>query len=209
MIIAHISNLIGCATNYHHNYSVSGAFRTYYGGVPDMIQVSEHQFIHKKVLNLFIGLMLFSWCVHRDSDCKSNSMLTAYWLGHPQQMLRGYIISASVIPSTTQTIAITRLLGQMLLLRIHHYCVQNMCGMGLRFLLSLKITARKEIFFLFLIREIKTSGLTKLWLHEITLWASQVSLNGVISAISAVEYGQVKTASSRVRNMLFTIIGDI
>jgi hypothetical protein len=51
IFIAHTCNLLimrpGCATNYHHNYSVSGAFRTYYGGVPDMIQVSEYQFIHR------------------------------------------------------------------------------------------------------------------------------------------------------------------
>jgi hypothetical protein len=35
--------------------------RTYYGGVPDVIQISEHRFVDRKVLNLFTGLMLISW----------------------------------------------------------------------------------------------------------------------------------------------------
>jgi hypothetical protein len=35
--------------------------RTYYRGVPDVVHVGDHQFIERKVLNLFVGLMLNSW----------------------------------------------------------------------------------------------------------------------------------------------------
>jgi hypothetical protein len=30
-------------------------------GVPDVIEVGEHQFVEWEVLNLFMGLMLISW----------------------------------------------------------------------------------------------------------------------------------------------------
>jgi hypothetical protein len=58
--------MTACGSNYHHNYVVEGPkvkekTRTYYGGVPEVVQVSEHHFIDWKVLDLFTGLMLLSW----------------------------------------------------------------------------------------------------------------------------------------------------
>ncbi|KAJ7921546.1 hypothetical protein B0H13DRAFT_2415239, partial [Mycena leptocephala] len=50
-----------CNTSYQNNYSVRDGIRTYYSGVPDAIQVGEHQFAEREVLSLFIGLMLISW----------------------------------------------------------------------------------------------------------------------------------------------------
>ncbi|KAF9044902.1 hypothetical protein BJ165DRAFT_1347250 [Panaeolus papilionaceus] len=50
-----------CKTTYHNNYSVKHRIRTYYGGVPDAIEVGKHQFIAKNVANMFISLMLISW----------------------------------------------------------------------------------------------------------------------------------------------------
>ena len=58
--------LADCTTNYHHNYSINAEFRTYYGGVPNLIQVGEHQFIEKwvRVVDLFMGMMLVAWYVY-------------------------------------------------------------------------------------------------------------------------------------------------
>lgn len=53
--------LIACRTNYHHNYTVQAGIRTYYGGVPDIIQVGEHQFVERRVLELFASQVLLSW----------------------------------------------------------------------------------------------------------------------------------------------------
>ncbi|KAF8156137.1 hypothetical protein BJ912DRAFT_1027204 [Pholiota molesta] len=50
-----------CKTTYHHNYSVKDKIRTYYGRVPDVIEVGKHQFVCRKVANMFINLMLISW----------------------------------------------------------------------------------------------------------------------------------------------------
>jgi hypothetical protein len=50
-----------CSTNYHHEYSVKDDVRTYYRGVPDVLEVGDHQFAEREVLNLFTGLMLISW----------------------------------------------------------------------------------------------------------------------------------------------------
>jgi len=53
--------VVGCSTNYHHDYSVKNDIRTYYEGIPSVVHVGDHQFIEKDVLNLFIALMLNSW----------------------------------------------------------------------------------------------------------------------------------------------------
>ncbi|KAI0355731.1 hypothetical protein OH77DRAFT_1479572 [Trametes cingulata] len=50
-----------CNTNHHHNYAVQRESRIYYPGVPDIIQVAEHTFIERRVLELFRSLALFSW----------------------------------------------------------------------------------------------------------------------------------------------------
>lgn len=35
--------------------------RTYYNGIPDVIQIGEHQFAEKRLIQLWITLMLVSW----------------------------------------------------------------------------------------------------------------------------------------------------
>ncbi|KAI0358771.1 hypothetical protein OH77DRAFT_1449458 [Trametes cingulata] len=50
-----------CHSNYHHNFVVRRNVRTYYAGLPDTIQVSEHHFVERRVLDLFTSLSLFSW----------------------------------------------------------------------------------------------------------------------------------------------------
>ncbi|KAG1892917.1 uncharacterized protein F5891DRAFT_1197022 [Suillus fuscotomentosus] len=46
-----------CNTNYHHNYSVKNKTRTYYGGIPLHIQVTEHQFVELELAMQWIDLM--------------------------------------------------------------------------------------------------------------------------------------------------------
>ncbi|KAJ7446362.1 hypothetical protein FB451DRAFT_1188796 [Mycena latifolia] len=50
-----------CLTNYHHNYSVRGGIRTYYGGVPDQIKVGDHQYVERKLAAMWISMMLLAW----------------------------------------------------------------------------------------------------------------------------------------------------
>jgi hypothetical protein len=50
-----------CGTNYHHNFRVKEGVRTYYDGIPDIIQVGEHQFTERRLIQLWITLMLVSW----------------------------------------------------------------------------------------------------------------------------------------------------
>ncbi|KIM72826.1 hypothetical protein PILCRDRAFT_81590, partial [Piloderma croceum F 1598] len=50
-----------CKTNYHNNYSVCGGVQTYFGGVPDLIQVGEHQLIKTALINTWVDLMLTAW----------------------------------------------------------------------------------------------------------------------------------------------------
>ncbi|KAF8911997.1 hypothetical protein CPB84DRAFT_1841711 [Gymnopilus junonius] len=49
--------------NYHYNFYVQGGRRVYYDDtkIPDIIQVGEHQFIERKVIELWITLMVVSW----------------------------------------------------------------------------------------------------------------------------------------------------
>ena len=50
-----------CQTNYHHNFKVKDGVRTYYNEIPSIIQVGEHQFAEKRLIQLWITMMLVSW----------------------------------------------------------------------------------------------------------------------------------------------------
>ncbi|KAJ7936352.1 hypothetical protein B0H13DRAFT_1589610 [Mycena leptocephala] len=50
-----------CKARYYPNYVVRNGVRTYYNEIPNEIQVGEHQYIERSVLNLFTTLMLISW----------------------------------------------------------------------------------------------------------------------------------------------------
>ncbi|KAJ7601708.1 hypothetical protein DFH06DRAFT_1276631 [Mycena polygramma] len=50
-----------CKTNYQHEFSVNQGVRTYYGGIPKYIQVEEHQFVERKLVGMWISLMLLAW----------------------------------------------------------------------------------------------------------------------------------------------------
>ncbi|KAJ7157857.1 hypothetical protein C8R43DRAFT_882920 [Mycena crocata] len=50
-----------CHTNYHHNYSVCAGMRTYYGDTPKYLQMGEHQFAERRVMGMWITLMLVAW----------------------------------------------------------------------------------------------------------------------------------------------------
>ncbi|KAJ7168385.1 hypothetical protein C8R43DRAFT_822857, partial [Mycena crocata] len=52
-----------CNRRYHHNYYVhkQSSLRTYYGGVPNIVQVATHFFIESALLELFANGMVFGW----------------------------------------------------------------------------------------------------------------------------------------------------
>ncbi|KAJ7090836.1 hypothetical protein B0H15DRAFT_948600 [Mycena belliarum] len=50
-----------CQTNYHNNFSVHDDLRTYYAGIPSLIQIGEHQFAELKLVNMWISSMLLGW----------------------------------------------------------------------------------------------------------------------------------------------------
>ncbi|KAF8886257.1 hypothetical protein CPB84DRAFT_1685162 [Gymnopilus junonius] len=52
-----------CRMNYHYNFYVQGGRRVYYDDtkIPDIIQVGEHQFVERKVIELWITLTVVSW----------------------------------------------------------------------------------------------------------------------------------------------------
>jgi hypothetical protein len=50
-----------CNTNYQYEFSVNKGIRTYYGAVPQYIQVGEHQFVERKLVGMWTSLMLVAW----------------------------------------------------------------------------------------------------------------------------------------------------
>ncbi|PPQ83677.1 hypothetical protein CVT26_006236 [Gymnopilus dilepis] len=52
-----------CNTQYHNNYSVNGKVRTYYHGIPDYLQVSEHHFVEQRLVRLWVSMLLLGWFV--------------------------------------------------------------------------------------------------------------------------------------------------
>lgn len=53
--------ITGCKVNYHHNFRVHEGRRIYYDEIPDIVQIGEHQFPERKLINLWIMMMLLSW----------------------------------------------------------------------------------------------------------------------------------------------------
>lgn len=50
-----------CKINYHNNFRVFQGQRMYYDGIPDILQIGEHQFAETKLVELWITMMLLSW----------------------------------------------------------------------------------------------------------------------------------------------------
>ena len=50
--------LVGCNTHYYPNYSSLGGIRTYGHGVPDVVQVGEHQYVERLQLKSWSSLMV-------------------------------------------------------------------------------------------------------------------------------------------------------
>ena len=53
--------IIGCKVNYHHNFRVHEGQQIYYDKIPDLVQIGEHQFAERKLINLWIMMMLLLW----------------------------------------------------------------------------------------------------------------------------------------------------
>ncbi|KAF8809420.1 hypothetical protein BYT27DRAFT_7254557 [Phlegmacium glaucopus] len=53
---------VECQRAYYHNYFMEGGMRYYYDGdLPDVIQVEEHQFVERKVVNMWRTDMNVAW----------------------------------------------------------------------------------------------------------------------------------------------------
>lgn len=52
-----------CRTSYHNNYRVFNGQRTYYPGIPQLIQIGEHQFVEVTVVEVWRAEMLFGWYI--------------------------------------------------------------------------------------------------------------------------------------------------
>ncbi|KAL1937192.1 hypothetical protein VTO73DRAFT_14465 [Trametes versicolor] len=90
-----------CHSNYHHNFVVQAGVRIYYGGVPDVIQVSEHKFVERRVLELFTALSLYSWTSSTNAASiyhHALSLLDPHRRAHPHYRLRTeHVMDGSVI----------------------------------------------------------------------------------------------------------------
>jgi len=53
--------ILECKVNYHRNFRVVDKQRIYHNGIPDILQIGEHQFAETCVINTWISMMLFSW----------------------------------------------------------------------------------------------------------------------------------------------------
>ncbi|KAF7323566.1 hypothetical protein MKEN_00576900 [Mycena kentingensis (nom. inval.)] len=50
-----------CKTTYFPDFSVHNRVRTYYNGIPDFIQIGAHQFAERRLVGMWISLMLVAW----------------------------------------------------------------------------------------------------------------------------------------------------
>ena len=56
--------IVECSTSYHHNYRVHGKIRYYYwDNLPDVIEVAEHHYVERKLIELWCTDMNIAWSV--------------------------------------------------------------------------------------------------------------------------------------------------
>jgi hypothetical protein len=53
-----------CSTNYHYNFSIHNDMRTYYGNKPNYLQIGEHQSAERKLVGMWVMMMLIAWYVN-------------------------------------------------------------------------------------------------------------------------------------------------
>jgi CxC5 like cysteine cluster associated with KDZ transposases len=58
--------------------AVQRGVRHYYDRIPDFIQVGEHQFIERKLADLWIGLMVLGWYIYSQQIVRQCPLLTTY-----------------------------------------------------------------------------------------------------------------------------------
>jgi hypothetical protein len=44
-----------------HRIEISQQVRSFYGGIPDFLQVGEHQFMARKLVEMWVNMMLVGW----------------------------------------------------------------------------------------------------------------------------------------------------
>jgi len=54
---------LDCCSNYHNNFVVQNGQRLYYSGIPEYIQVGEHQFVEQRIVKMWVNMMLVAWYV--------------------------------------------------------------------------------------------------------------------------------------------------
>lgn len=52
-----------CNANYHHNFVVRDGERCHYPGVPNIVNINEHQFAERALVQEWINMMLVAWWV--------------------------------------------------------------------------------------------------------------------------------------------------
>jgi hypothetical protein len=67
--------ILACKINYHHNFYMQSGIQHYYSGIVDILQVAEHQFVERKLVNLWITLMVVSWTSATNCACFYNVAL--------------------------------------------------------------------------------------------------------------------------------------
>lgn len=66
-----MATCLECYTSYHNNYSVCDGQRMYSPGIPELIQIGEHQFVEVAVVKMWRTEMLFGWYVYLNFDDKN------------------------------------------------------------------------------------------------------------------------------------------
>ncbi|KAF8219141.1 hypothetical protein L208DRAFT_1342983 [Tricholoma matsutake] len=98
-----------CKTNYHCNFWVNEGVHTYYNGIPAVIQVGEHQFAERRLIQLWITLMLVSWQVHPMTSATNCAQLYNLSLSDtvpPSDWAFGFLVTTEQVWDAFVTLAL-------------------------------------------------------------------------------------------------------
>jgi hypothetical protein len=68
------------SSKYLHYFNICEGIWTYYGGVPDLIQVGQHQFIENTLIITWVDLMLTAWWFVHSIHNPISNLIVAYML---------------------------------------------------------------------------------------------------------------------------------
>ncbi|KAE9395404.1 hypothetical protein BT96DRAFT_861954, partial [Gymnopus androsaceus JB14] len=88
-----------CKTQFYSNYYVRDGVRTYYEGVPPVIEVSKHHYVERELAELFVAQMVMSWTSATNASQIYNTLYSSTSTSSTPSLTADHVWNAFIILS--------------------------------------------------------------------------------------------------------------